>query len=109
MKSTLLSPRTAELVDAVFAAEEREGARTLLEARCGTNLPVLSGLDPIQLERYRFAAIRVSQGDLKGLEGAISLANTDWRDLLMQADFAHDTQAHERWCANVLGAAGSAL
>ena len=109
MGSIQLSTRTEELVDALFSAEERETARKLLEDHCGTNLPFLSDLDPSQLERYRFAAIKVSQGVLKGLESAIALARTDWRDLLMKADFGHDTQAHERWCASTLRAAGSAL
>ncbi len=108
MASTPLSPRTVELVDAMFAAGQRHDARRLLEEEFGTNLPLLSGLDPVQLERYRFAAIRISHGDLKGLESAIALAKTDWRDLLMEADFAKDTQAHERWFAVVIPAGGPA-
>jgi hypothetical protein len=109
MSSVQLSTRTAKLVDVLFSEGQRETARSLLEDHCGTNLPSLSDLDPIQLERYRFAAIRISNGDIESLERAIALANTDWRDLLMEADFGHDTQAHERWCARTLRAAGSAL
>src|SRR5262249_23491957 len=48
-------------------------------------------------ERLRFAALRLSHGDLRALDEAIALGRTDWRDLLMAADFGYDTQAHERW------------
>ena len=109
MASTPISPRTLDLVQALFSEDERETACRLLEDGCGGNLPFLSELNSIELERYRFAALRVSQGTVKGLESAISLAKTDWRDLLMEADFGHDTRAHEDWCAKTLRSAGSAL
>lgn len=86
----------------MFGAEDRERAQTLIEEQCGTNLPFLSELGPVQLERYRFAALKVSAGRLSGLEHAIALAKTDWRDLLMEAGFGHDVRAHERWCEGVL-------
>jgi hypothetical protein len=47
-------------------------------------------------ERLRFAALRLSRGDLTGLADAIKLGNTDWRDLLMAADFG-DVDAHSVW------------
>ena len=99
MAPTPLSARTLELVETLFSADDRGTAQKLLEDHCGNSLPSLAELDPIQLERYRFAAIRVSNGTLKGLESAIALAKIDWRDLLMEADFGHDLQAHERWYA----------
>lgn len=109
MTSIQLSVRTAKLVEILFFEGQRETARKLLEEHCGANLPSLSDLDSTQLERYRFAAIRISNGDMKRLESAIVLAKTDWRDLLVEADFGHDTQAHERWWVSTVEAAGSAL
>ncbi len=108
MASTPVSPRTHALVYALFAEGERKIACTLLEDDCGSNLPFLAKLDSLQLERYRFAALRVSEGTLQGLERAISLAKCDWRDLLVAAGFGHDTRAHDHWCADTLGPAGSA-
>lgn len=107
MHAVPLSPRTLALVTAVFGADDRARARTLLEEQCGANLPGLEGLDPLQLERFRYAVIRISEGRLAALDKAIALAKTDWRDLLMEADFGHDLRAHERWCSEVLRAAGS--
>ncbi|MFZ5891953.1 MAG: hypothetical protein ACOY0T_12935 [Myxococcota bacterium] len=59
---------------------------------------ITSVLDsPVLLERIRSAAIRVSGGTLSGLREAVALAQLDWRDLLMAADFANDVHAHLRW------------
>lgn len=48
------------------------------------------------LERIQSAAVRVSAGRLQGLM-EIALAELDWRDLLVAADFAGDAAAHVRW------------
>ena len=64
---------------------------------CGDNLPG-SGLDtPESLDRIRFAALKISGGDLDRLTQAVELAQADWRDLLMAAGFGHDTSAHRAW------------
>lgn len=52
-----------------------------------SNLPSLEALDDIELERFRFTALRVSGGNLDQLKEAIELAKADWRDLLLQAKF----------------------
>jgi hypothetical protein len=104
MAGTPLSHRTAALVTALFGPEERERAMAVIETQCGAHRLGLPGLGPVPLERYRFAALRASGGRLDGLERAVALAKTDWRDLLMEADFGHDVQAHERWCEEILAA-----
>ena len=50
-----------------------------------------------QLERLRYAAMKLSRGTLGGLRQAIELVKTDWRDLLMGAGFGEDTTEHQRW------------
>ncbi len=49
------------------------------------------------MERLRFAAIKLSKGELNTLLDAIVLAQTDWRDLLVAAGFANDVHAHQSW------------
>jgi hypothetical protein len=51
------------------------------------------------LERIRAAALKISRGSLDRLALATSLAKSDWRDLLMAADFGEDAHAHEAWLA----------
>ena len=93
----ILSRDTQIVVDRLFPSADRDAARVLLEEQCADNLPCLESLDPVGLERYRFAALRVSGGDLGKLHEAVALAKLDWRDLLMAADFGHDANAHRTW------------
>ena len=59
---------------------------------------VVSARDmPVLLERVRSAAIRMSRGNMSLLREAVALAQLDWRDLLLAADFADDLEAHLRW------------
>lgn len=92
-----LTARTQALVDAIFAEPERERAAALLRERCARNLPWLEHATPQSLDRIRFAALKVSGGDLELLQRAVVLAQTDWRDLLVAAGFADDAEAHLGW------------
>jgi hypothetical protein len=92
-----LSPDTLALVHALFEAADRNAAVRLLETECGRGLPALEALDAVGLERYRFAALRLGGGSMESLRRAVDLAKTDWRDLLMAADFGLDVHAHEKW------------
>jgi hypothetical protein len=94
---TELSPLTKRHVATLFPSELQHQASQLLVQQCGTNLPFLEKLDAVALERYRFAALKVSDGQIDKLIQAVALAKTDWRDLLVAAGFAHDTKAHESW------------
>jgi len=92
-----LSPETLRRVDILFPIEDREAARAMLYEQCGNNLPFQQDADMYQLERYRFAALKYSDGNLVQLESAVKLAQKDWRDLLVAIGFANDVQAHRRW------------
>ena len=74
-----------------------EIAESVLVSDCADNLPLPNRSSPHDLERVRFAALRLSGGRLDGLAKAVELAQADWRDLLVAADFASDPQAHLRW------------
>jgi len=92
-----LSPGTHLRLRALFRQEDLAEAEALLEEQCADGLPFGESMTPADLERIRFAAIRVSDGRLSELREAIALANVDWRDLLVGAGFAHDVRAHEEW------------
>src|SRR4026208_312164 len=98
-----LSPRTQQLVAGIFALQDRAEASQWLEQNCGNNLPFCHDHDEYQMERLRFAAIKLSQGNIQTLLQAIDAACMDWRDLLVAAGFGHDVMAHEAWAKNVLG------
>lgn len=93
-----LSPLTRDHVVTLFKAADVEDAERLLAYECAENLPMNSNdMTPAGLERVRFAAVRVSGGSLDRLRDAVRLAQIDWRDLLVAADFALRVDAHERW------------
>lgn len=97
-----LSPGTRRRVDHLFSRQNRDAAARLLVERCGTTLPSCADESSHGLERIRFAALKVSGGSLERLRAAVARAGVDWRDLLVEADFADDAHAHERWPAPVV-------
>ncbi len=98
-----LSPETSRRVDILFSPDDRAKARELLVQNCGNNLPFCRESTMYQLERVRFAALKYSDGDLGALERAVTLAQRDWRDLLMATGFANDVRAHQRWIPKPAG------
>lgn len=92
-----LSPQTRLRLAAIFAPSDREVAAALLAGRCANDLPLSVDATPESLERVRFAVLKLSHGDLEQMRRMIELAETDWRDVLVAADFADDVEAHLRW------------
>lgn len=94
-----LSPETQRRLDALFAPEQRQEATRLLTGQCGNNIPFCERHDARQMERIRFAVLKLSGGDIEKLRRAIQQAQADWRDALVAAGFGHDVLAHTRWLA----------
>ena len=92
-----LSESTWEKVRALFPPAQHQAVADILLSECGNNLPYLENVDKEGLERYRFAALKLSNGSLTRLREAIELAKSDWRDLLVAAGFATSADAHKRW------------
>lgn len=93
-----LSSRTEKLLEKVFLEEKtRELAKFRLVHECGNNIPDCEHSSPEQMERIRFSALKLSQGDISKLESAIELAKIDWRDLFMSAGFGKDVNEHNKW------------
>lgn len=92
-----LSPKTERHIATLFPPRLRTEVAELLLHQCGNNLPSSEKDDEFQLERVRFAALKLSGGDSGKLQEAVKLANQDWRDLLVSAGFANDVNAHKQW------------
>ena len=100
--SPKLSPRTRQLVEKIFGPKRVAEAVQWLEDECGTNLPSCEHHDEYQMERIRFAVLKLSQGNIQKLLAAIDEARMDWRDLFMAADFGFDVNAHDIWAKDIL-------
>ena len=98
-----LSPTTQKLIAHMFAEDEREEVERWLETECADNLPLVGEPDPESLERIRFAVLRASNGELDRIPDLITLAQKDWRDLLVTAGFATSTKEHQLWAERILG------
>jgi hypothetical protein len=92
-----LSAETVRRIRILFSVNDQAEASRLLVEKCGNNLPSLENSTARSLERFQFAALKLSEGNLAKLRDAIKLANEDWRDLLVAAEFANDVHAHETW------------
>jgi len=92
-----LSPRTRQLIDVIFHAKHHDEVAHWLEDECGNNMPFCEEYDDYQMERIRFAVLKLNQGNITKLLKAIDETCLDWRDLFMAADFGYDKEAHEKW------------
>jgi len=92
-----LSDPTTARVRALFASDQQEAAIRILEEECGANLPFCESATPESAERIRFAALKLSGGDLAELRSIVDQAKIDWRDVLVWAGFGDDVEAHRGW------------
>ena len=92
-----LSPRTKQLVENIFSASHVAEAVERLKQECGNMIPFYEDADEFQMERVRFAVIKLSEDQINKMINAINEARFDWRDLFMAVGFGHDVIAHEKW------------
>ena len=92
-----VNDETRKRVRATFPEISWDDVETLLRDQCGDNLPLVDSSYVEMAERIRFAVLKLSGGDLESLNRAVQDAAVDWRDTLVAADFAEDTQAHKNW------------
>jgi hypothetical protein len=97
MVRTTLTDATCERIEALFPSLLLTEAIRFLEYDCANNLPSYRRASAKELERVWFAALKISEGNIERLKDAITLAQTDWRDLLVTAGFADDIHAYEKW------------
>ena len=83
MTNAELSAGVEERITLLFSPDQRVTVRELLRDECGKDLPFSQRWDKAGFDRVRFAALKVSDGDLAKLQGAVRLAKRDWRDLLV--------------------------
>ena len=90
-----LSPAIIERLNVLFPNSTRRHAASEL-AWLGSRATELSR-HPDDLERTRFAVLKLSDGDLDQLADWISEARQDFRGVLLAAGFARDVQSHLQW------------
>lgn len=92
-----LSAATEERLGRLFPGKDRTEAERLLIEDCADRLPFLERAGPSELDRIRFAVLKLSAGRIARLTDAVMLAHTDWRDVLVAAGFGDSEDAHLGW------------
>ena len=92
-----LSTRQKFLLQKKFPAEIFHQIKCCIEQNAGKTIPFCGNSSPSQLDRIRFAIIKLSEGCPMQLNKAIELAHNDWRDLLMSAEFGANPHEHNLW------------
>ena len=97
-----LSETNWKLILHIFSPEYHSKVEQILLDECGNNLPFCTKSDEYELERVRFAVLKLSNGNLNELQRAVDLAKVDWRDVLMAAGFGYSATAHKEWAHLIL-------
>lgn len=92
-----LSEPTLSRLRALFFGSERDEAIKILLEECGDNLPLCENTTPEKCERIRYAVLKLSEGKISELKGAVEIAKTDWRDVLVAAGFGNSVTIHNDW------------
>lgn len=92
-----LTQPTEERIAWLFVPADQNMVRTILRDECGNNLPLYPTSSEQEVERIRFAVLKLSAGSVDKLQEAVRLAKTDWRDVLLYAGFANHPTAHTSW------------
>jgi hypothetical protein len=95
-----ISPETLRRIEQVFPEHLRTDVVGYLVTQCGWNLPYCERDTAMDMERIRFAVLKLSNGTVDGLLRAIQEAQIDWRDVLVSAGFGNDVESHKRWLAS---------
>lgn len=97
MMTIPLSRESEKRLVLLFPRTQHDLVRATLLEKCGSMLPGLESVNDVTIDRYRFAVLKLSNGNIDKLNKAILLAQTDCRDLLVAAGFGENLTAHESW------------
>jgi hypothetical protein len=95
----ILTDRVNAAIDMLFKRDDQDAVRNMLCDECTDGLPLTR---PSGHERIHLAILKISGGDVDEFLQAARLAQIDWRDVLVGADFGNDLRAHARWADDVL-------
>jgi hypothetical protein len=87
MNNSKLSIETLRRIDILFSPDEKEQVSSLLIEH------LTSGNED---ERFQFAVLKYSKGDMQRLQKAIEITKLDFRDMLLMSGF-WNPNAQKKW------------
>lgn len=94
---------THRVLHAVFPPALWERLEKTLMFECGPLQVHSPDFGREAMERIWLATLKQSNGSIDAFEDAVLLAQTDWRDLLVNAEFSNDLAAHLIWAVTTAG------
>lgn len=92
-----LSERTHCLISTLFSKSDGVIISDMLYRSVSGNIPFCDNSTPEDMERIRFAILKLTIASPLNLAVGICMAQSDWRDLLMSAGFGNDAAQHLTW------------
>lgn len=97
-----ISPRTGRIAEELFRDPDRTRILKRLQLEASRNVPFHGNSTPTELERIRFAILKLIHQHPANEDHAFKLAKEDWRDLYMAAGFGYSATEHERWFEQII-------
>lgn len=92
-----LTKHTMDRLMKVFDAELHEEAERILAHEVADNLYSCENKTPEEMERVRFAVIKMSEGVIERMKEWIEITKSDWNTLFVAAGFHEDYHAYKKW------------
>lgn len=97
-----LTRRVETSLNVLFSEPERTKISNRLREQASNNLPLFEKAKSEDLDRIRFAIIKLISEGSYSEDSAFELATVDWRDLYMAAGFANSEIQHDTWYNELL-------
>ncbi len=97
LEGIALSERTRSLISKMFSKSDGIVISDMLYRAVSANISFCANSSPEDMERIRFAILKMTKHSPLNLAVGIYLAQSDWRDLLMAAGFGDDATQHMIW------------
>jgi hypothetical protein len=87
---------TSLRIDAMFQEDDRHLVREMIVESINWRMPGWRHSTLLDIERIRFAVLKLADGDVNKLGEVIELAKLDFRDVLLAANFP-TPHSHQKW------------
>lgn len=99
----LLSKRVDRLLAIVVEEPNRSRLAARLQEEAANNIPFHEKSKANDMDRIRFAILKLISENPSSEDAVFDLAKLDWRDLFMGAGFGYDAKEHVKWYQRFTG------
>ena len=97
-----LSKRSQKVAAVLFTEPRLSQLTNRLIAEASENIPFHGKSSASDMDRVRFSIMKLASMPGANEDAIFDLAQTDWRDLFMAADFGYSADAHHKWYRSIV-------